>query len=67
MVAMMVLFIGWIPVAGCLGGVAPHPKSFHHIVTDFTSEGWTNMGVAVLVGQISNVYALTCMLLSYPI
>ena len=63
MLAMLVLFIGWMPVAGCLGGLAPHPRSFHEIVTDFTStDGWGNLGIAVLVGQISNVYALTCKL-----
>lgn len=60
MIAMVVLFIGWMPVAGCLGGLAPHPRSFHDIVTSFTSDGWGNLGIAVLVGQISNVYALTC-------
>jgi choline transport protein len=60
MIAMVVLFIGWMPVAGCLGGLAPHPRSFHDVVTTFTSDGWDNMGIAVLVGQISNVYALTC-------
>lgn len=60
MVAMLVLFTAWIPLAGCLGGLAPHPRSFHDIVTSFTSSGWGNLGVAVLVGQISNVYALTC-------
>ena len=60
MIAMVVLFIGWMPVAGCLGGLAPHPVSFREIVTSFTSlDGWGNMGIAVLVGQISNVYALT--------
>lgn len=59
MIAMVVLFIGWIPVAGCLGGLAPHP-SFHETVTSFTSQGWPKLGIAVLVGQISNVYALTC-------
>ncbi|KAK3726156.1 hypothetical protein LTR37_000304 [Vermiconidia calcicola] len=58
MIAMVVLFIGWLPVAGCLGGLAPH-ASFRETVTSFTSVGWGNLGVAVLVGQISNVYALT--------
>ena len=60
MTAMVVLFVGWIPVVGCLGGLAPHP-SFHETVTSFTSHGFSNLGLAVLVGQISNVYALTCM------
>lgn len=59
MIAMVVLFISWLPVAGCLGGLAPHP-SFHDTATTFTSTGWSNMGIAVLVGQINNVYALTC-------
>ncbi len=61
MIAMVVLFIGWLPLVGCMGGLSPHPRSFHDIVTDFTStNGWGNLGIAVLVGQISNVYALTC-------
>ena len=59
-VAMIVLFLGWLPVAGCLGGLAPHPKPFNAIVTTFSSQGFGNIGLAVLVGQISNVYALTC-------
>ena len=60
MIAMIVLFLGWMPVAGCLGGLAPHP-SFRETVTSFTSQGFSNIGIAVLVGQISNLYALTCM------
>ncbi|KAK5162746.1 uncharacterized protein LTR77_011229 [Saxophila tyrrhenica] len=60
MAAMVVLFVGWLPLVGCLGGLSPHPRSFHDIVTDLTStDGWDNLGIAVLVGQISNVYALT--------
>ncbi|KAK6436151.1 hypothetical protein LTR95_007661 [Oleoguttula sp. CCFEE 5521] len=58
MIAMVVLFIGWLPVAGCLAGLAPHPP-FSETVTSFTSSGWSNLGIAVLVGQIGNVYALT--------
>ena len=41
-----------------VSAVTPH-ASFHDTVTSFSSGGWSNLGVAVQVGQISNVYALT--------
>ena len=61
MIAMVILFIGWMPLVGCLGGLAPHPKPFREVITTFSSDGYSNIGLAVLVGQICNVYALTCM------
>ncbi|OQN95744.1 hypothetical protein B0A48_18284 [Cryoendolithus antarcticus] len=58
MIAMVVLFIGWLPVAGCLAGLAPHPP-FSETVTNFTSSGWSNLGIAVLLIALNASYALT--------
>jgi len=58
---MAILFgLGWIPVVVVLITLAPHPEA-STVFTSFTSnEGWTQIGLSVMVGQISALYSLVC-------
>ena len=57
---MAILFgLGWIPVVVVLIALAPHPPA-GDVFTKFTSEGWTPMGLSVMIGQISALYSLVC-------
>jgi choline transport protein len=51
--------VGWIAVIGFLAALAPNKASAHDVFASFTSNGgWDNMGISVMVGQISAVYML---------
>ncbi|KAL9005853.1 MAG: hypothetical protein Q9188_001402 [Gyalolechia gomerana] len=56
---MAILFgLGWIPVVVVLIALAPHPDA-SVVFTSFTSDqGWTPIGLSVMVGQISSLYSL---------
>ncbi|KAK5701187.1 hypothetical protein LTR17_022804 [Elasticomyces elasticus] len=55
---MAILFgVGWIPVVVVLIALAPHPPA-GDVFTKFSSEGWSPMGLSVMVGQISALYSL---------
>ncbi|KAK3633780.1 hypothetical protein LTR22_019964 [Elasticomyces elasticus] len=55
---MAILFgVGWIPVVVVLIALAPHPPA-GDVFTKFSSEGWSPIGLSVMVGQISALYSL---------
>jgi choline transport protein len=49
--------LGWMPVVIVLWVLAPH-ASAKDVFVNFTSIGWENMGLSVMVGQITSVYFL---------
>ncbi|QDS74104.1 hypothetical protein FKW77_009726 [Venturia effusa] len=49
--------LGWIAVVVFVWVLAPHATP-SQVFTRFTTEGWENMGLSVMVGQITSVYFL---------
>jgi choline transport protein len=49
--------LGWIAVVVVLWVLAPHATA-KEVFVDFTSLGWENMGLSVMVGQVTSVYFL---------
>lgn len=48
----------WLATIGVLAGIGPHVDA-HTAILDFEDTGnWKNMGLAVMIGQISAVFAL---------
>ncbi|KAE9988423.1 hypothetical protein EG328_011183 [Venturia inaequalis] len=49
--------LGWIAVVAFVWVLAPHADAAH-VFTQFTSLGWENMGLSLMVGQVTSVYFL---------
>lgn len=49
--------LGWIAVIVVMWVLAPHATA-HDVFFNWQSFGWTNMGLSVMVGQITTVYFL---------
>ncbi|KAF1991705.1 GABA permease [Aulographum hederae CBS 113979] len=49
--------LGWIVVVVVLAVLAPHPPA-KDVFLNFTTYGWENIGVSVLVGQVTSIYFL---------
>lgn len=55
--------IGFVSVVAVLWALAPH-NSAEAVFTRFTNAGgWGSMGLSLMVGQLSAIYACICMLL----
>jgi len=49
--------LGWMAAVVILAVLAPHPPA-RAVFLEFSTFGWKNMGISVLVGQITSVYFL---------
>lgn len=49
--------LGWIPVIVVLWVLAPHADA-HDVFFNWESFGWQNMGLSVMVGQVTTIYFL---------
>ena len=52
--------LGWIPVLIVLWTLAPHGRAKDVFTTFSSNGGWGDMGLSVMVGQITSVYFLIC-------
>jgi choline transport protein len=50
--------VGWIAVIGFLGALGPKASARDVFLTFTSNGGWDNMGISVLIGQVTAVYML---------
>jgi len=52
--------LGWIAVIVVLWVLAPHTNARDALLNIQSNGGWENLGLSVMVGQITSVYFLIC-------